>query len=324
MDQQKTISPSPPLSGGVPVVRINGARIRSLRESKGLTQLYLSEVVGVTTDTISRWENRRYPSIKLENAEKLAQALEVDLDEILENDDQVEGPSEQQEKEREQTGSRPFRFPKRRIDIAIGTLIILGAFIWFLLPHQEQQCYVSADRVLPPHIPAGQSFPVLIQVQSSDGSPLSLIIKEKIPAGGLALQGTPAFSTVDQTNNTVNWIRKTEDEVTVFAYISKTPLHATAGDKLTFEGSVTLKQHRGELEKIGGTNTVIVAPFHWADTNQDNSIDDEEILAVYDRFSDIEELEFDRDMIDSIWAGTGYYWDETKQEYVVMEDSSGI
>ena len=59
------------------MVRIDGAKIRQLRERNKLTQLYLSTVVGVTTDTISRWENRHYQSIKLENAEKLAQALEV-------------------------------------------------------------------------------------------------------------------------------------------------------------------------------------------------------------------------------------------------------
>ena len=70
--------------GGPQIALINGTKIRKIREEKGLTQLYLSEVVGVTTDTISRWENRRYPTIKMENAIRLAQALEVSLEEILE------------------------------------------------------------------------------------------------------------------------------------------------------------------------------------------------------------------------------------------------
>ena len=46
---------------------------KEIREKKGLTQLYIATAVGVTTDTISRWENRRYPSIKTENGEKLAE-----------------------------------------------------------------------------------------------------------------------------------------------------------------------------------------------------------------------------------------------------------
>src|SRR6266702_3178773 len=70
-------------------VAIDGAAIKTIRETKKLTQLYVASVVGVTTDTISRWENNRYPTIKRENAEKLAGALEVELADILRS----EGPS---------------------------------------------------------------------------------------------------------------------------------------------------------------------------------------------------------------------------------------
>src|SRR6185369_7450737 len=73
-----------------PSVAIDGSRIRSVRETKKLTQLYVASVVGVTTDTISRWENNRYPSIKRDNAEKLASALEVDLLDILRQEEVAE------------------------------------------------------------------------------------------------------------------------------------------------------------------------------------------------------------------------------------------
>src|ERR1700674_4404655 len=67
----------------LPVVAVDGVKIKSIRETKKLTQLYVASVVGVTTDTISRWENNRYPTIRRDNAEKLATALEVGLAEIL-------------------------------------------------------------------------------------------------------------------------------------------------------------------------------------------------------------------------------------------------
>src|SRR5210317_924311 len=82
--------------GPYQMVKIDGSKVRSLRESKGLTQLYIATVVEVTTDTISRWENKRYPSIKEENALKLAEALEVTLDEILD-----EAPEEGHAKDKE-------------------------------------------------------------------------------------------------------------------------------------------------------------------------------------------------------------------------------
>ena len=73
--------------GPAQMVKIDGTQVRRLREAKGLTQLYMATVVGVTTDTISRWENKRYPSIKVENGRKLAEALEVNLEEILEKEE---------------------------------------------------------------------------------------------------------------------------------------------------------------------------------------------------------------------------------------------
>ena len=70
---------------GPAMVKIDGSRIRAIREEKGLTQLYVATAVEVTTDTVSRWENKRYPTIKKENGLKLAEALEVELSEILDS-----------------------------------------------------------------------------------------------------------------------------------------------------------------------------------------------------------------------------------------------
>ncbi len=67
----------------VSTVCIDATEVKRIREDAQLTQLYVSKVVGVTTDTISRWENNRYPTIRRENALKLAEALEVQLDDIL-------------------------------------------------------------------------------------------------------------------------------------------------------------------------------------------------------------------------------------------------
>ena len=69
-----------------PTVRVDGDKIRLLREAKGLTQLYVAEVAKVSVDTVSRWENNRTPAVKRDNAEALAQALEVELPEILQED----------------------------------------------------------------------------------------------------------------------------------------------------------------------------------------------------------------------------------------------
>ena len=58
-----------------PGVAVDGTKVRTIREGKKLTQLYVASVVGVTTDTISRWENNRYPTRKRDNAQKVAGAI---------------------------------------------------------------------------------------------------------------------------------------------------------------------------------------------------------------------------------------------------------
>jgi putative ABC transport system ATP-binding protein len=59
-----------------------GARIKSLREAKGLTQVQLGERVGVDGMTISRWERGDFLPLS-SRIVPLAKALQVDLETLL-------------------------------------------------------------------------------------------------------------------------------------------------------------------------------------------------------------------------------------------------
>jgi len=307
--------------GAVPMVRIDGAKIRSLRESKQLTQLYLSTVVGVTTDTISRWENRHYQSIKRENAVKLAQALEVEFEDILKQEGetpiQEDPPSEELPQD-----EPPVQDPaKKKLIIALTTVGIIIIFCSILLyqrfsaPPLEP---VSAVRILPPHIAPGQVFPVVIRVSSGQES-VSLIIKELIPRGAATKKGLPEFTSIDRRENSLKWIRRLESDKSVYAYLCQAPQNLAADETLTFDGSITMKKNVSNRQKIGGATSLNVDLYHWADSNRDYMIDDEEILAVYDTYSDIEKLPFDRELIDSIWASSGYRWDSVQEIFIPID-----
>jgi len=321
MTQEQNIQKPNPYAGPLPMVRIDGAKIRKLRESKGLTQLYLSTVVGVTTDTISRWENKRYQSIKLENAEKLAQALETALEDIQIQDQQTAEDADeaiQEQKEESPPASTRMR-PKAAIIFGgIFSVFAVTVFIFALIPRNGKEP-LSAERVLPRHAAPGQSFPVLIKVISHESEPVALIIKESLPPGTTAPEGIPAITTVDKKNNSLKWISRTATGESVYGYLCRLPAAVEMGEEAAFTGSVTLKKDAGEQEAIGGDFRLTVSPYHWADTNEDYMIDDEEILAVYDTYSDIEELRIDRDLIDNIWASNGYSWDEKSKQYTVRE-----
>ena len=319
MDKPDCTATTNSLSGTLPMARIDGVRVRGLRESKGLTQLYLATVVGVTTDTISRWENRRYPSIKLENAEKLARALEVELQAILEQDDGESQPVPAAVGTGNQTPVTP---PARRSRspwvLFVVLLAVLGAGGAGYLLFRPHDITVSAERILPAHVPAGQSFPVLIRVRMSEEGPVSLIIKEVLPPACVVVDSEPALTTFDARNRTIRWISRAKTRQLTFAYVVRAPTGAAAGEHLDFAGSITLKQGGRDRVPILGATTITVAPFHWADANSDGIVDDEEILTVYDRYSDMPKLKFGRDLIDNIWAGRGYYWDGKTRKYVVL------
>ena len=73
----------------------------------------------------------------------------------------------------------------------------------------------------------------------------------------------------------------------------------------------------GSTPDIVGDNRLRIGNFHWADHNRDNRIDDEEILSVYDLFSDVGDFAFNRNLIDEIWAAGGYSWNNKVGQYEV-------
>ena len=104
-------------------LKIDGEVIRRLREEQGLTQLYVAKVVGVTSDTISRWENNRYPRIKTANAQRLAEALETEVDAIV------------QQPEEEDVAQTPGPAPRVRLNkvrmalTGAGVVVVVAALV---------------------------------------------------------------------------------------------------------------------------------------------------------------------------------------------------
>ncbi len=307
-------------SGGIAMVKIDGGKVRLLREKKELTQLYVATVVGVTTDTISRWENRRYPTIKKENALKLAEALEVALPEILEREEVTETEGPEKETEEEGIAQHGFKEFFTRNSLIILALIVFAGVVavvgwWYM---NKQDVNAVARRILPHHAAPGKPFPVIIEVDAKAENPFSVIIKENMPRGSIMLQGVPPYTAADSNTATMKWIWKIQKDKTLFAYTAQTDSKLETGMLLQFSGTITLRRREGAAANIGGNNQLEIADYHWADTNEDGRIDDSEILVVYDLISSIEGLDFGQDKIEEIWASSGYRWDKAKREYTVL------
>lgn len=315
------------IGGANAMIRINGGRVKSLRESKGLTQLYLATVIGVTTDTISRWENKKYPSIKLENAEKLAGALEVDMEAFVDPQESPITEGEGREVEDSpiiaavETGFGVEVPPPSRLKFIWLALLLLllglGVVLFFFLRSGGQNGRVSAVRILPPHVPAGQTFPVLIRVDLGDTDRSALILRELLPANCEVLCASPTATGSPVPESELKWIRRPTEGRAVFIYTLRAPDNVGPNDELSFSGTlVRQKEGRNDIT-VGGDSMIRIDSHHWADSNRDGRVDDEEILEVYDIYGEEPAVEFDRNLIDEIWAANGYFWDAEKKSYKV-------
>jgi len=303
--------------GSSNMASIDGEKVRKLRETKGLTQLYIATFVGVTTDTISRWENRRYPNIKQENAEKLAAALEVELAEIVE-EREIPQPLRTETAAGDVPESSPA--PRRPVWFRLWPLLLIIpvlAGVWLFYPGQKEEIAVTAWRLLPHHIPAGEVFPVIIHVERQGGESFPLIIKETIPAGCEPVRSAPPYTRLDEKQRELKWINRTGGARTTVAYLVRAPATITA-DKRIFSGTVTLRNAGGLAVPISGASEIVIADYHWADANRDGRISDEEILTVYDTYGALDQLDYDWGKIDDIWSGTGYRWDAVARKYVII------
>jgi len=304
-------------SGRIPMVKIDGAKIRQLRESQGLTQLFLATSVEVTTDTISRWENKRYPTIKRENGIRLAEALEVELDDILDHSDTEpaaeDSEGDTQEQAETQTATIPSQFFGKKSLIIVAGSVLLVFFIWWFV-QTPQDMEVSARRILPAHTVAGQPFPVAISVSTGSSMTHTLILKESLPPEAVLLSAVPKNSSVGHETS-LKWLRKIEGKKT-FAYVVK--IESSSAVSAVFSGTIAVHKAPGEQIKVSGSDRISIGKYHWADSNGDGMISDEEILTVYDEFSEISGLEFDIDQVEEIWLGSGYEWDSASGSFNVL------
>lgn len=305
-----------------PMVMIDGARVKELREQQGLTQLYMATAVGVTTETISRWENRRYPSIKGDNADKLAETLGVTVDDILETQSaETESVVPEESLSSSPPPVKPLLPSKLKRHLSVILLVVLVLVIIQVAKYFSQATQpvvtVSASRILPPHVPGGQQFPVMIKVASSEPVSFSLLLKENLPPGCEPIMSIPAFTSVSKSSGKVKWVSRLEGDKKVFVYLVKAPL-VPEQTTLVFNGRMLAGTMSNSSPGTSGDDRLRIANFHWADHNLDNRIDDEEILVVYDLFGDIEGFTFNRDLVDEIWVSSGYQWNDKAGKYEVL------
>jgi len=291
-----------------PSVAIDGARIRSVRETKKLTQLYVANVVGVTTDTISRWENNRYPTIKRENAQKLADALEVPLEEILRQD-----PSPRAIDNEPPAPSSLSR--KWLLLSGLAALLLLLAIVVFT---RKPVSAPAAVRWAPRYAAPGEIIPVRIKVSRQAAETGGFILKEKFQDGMRLVSALPASSAAESSSSEAKWLIRDGSASVTISYTLRIPALPALRKEARLKGEIVLYgDGANHTEPVGGSSNIQIGAFHWADANGDGRIDDEEIMPAYYICDEMKELGLDWKTIEAIWSGKGYRWD-AKSGYTVI------
>jgi transcriptional regulator with XRE-family HTH domain len=290
-----------------PSVSIDGEAIRRVREDKRLTQLYVSKVVGVTTDTVSRWENNRYPTIRRDNAIKLAEALEVSLNEILRQDE----PSEQAP---DTVEAIPRKTPWGLLILLVILIVIAAAVL--LNNNVQHPPQIQAKRLLPPYAAPGSR--ILVRVHLSSEKPLKgMILREEYPVGWKLVASEPPASGLDNEVGKVRWIFRKPSVDTRVSYLLEVAKSAKAGTAVELKGELIAnpdgQRSAIPLQSVGQME---VQPLHWADSNGNGIIEDLEILEYSNLLDETGQLLLDWDLVESLWDAGGYSWDREKGEFI--------
>lgn len=293
-----------------PSVSINGDEIRRIREEGRLTQLYVAKVVGVTTDTVSRWENNRYPTIRRDNALKLAEALEVDLELIVKREepapDEVSVPD----------SSGNVRAPRRYMWAGLVMALLLVAFFTLFNPSPEPQILLSGYRHVPNFTAPGVRVPIRLEIISKKKLK-GLIVREEFPPGWVLVEADPPPASLDNVNGSVRWMIRNPLQRKQIVYILQAPEKSKFDSLIDLHGEVVANPNGQRFStSIPSTGTLKIAPLHWADMNGNSVIDDLEILDVSDMVDESEHIHFGWDLIEEMWDADAYSYDIEKYEFI--------
>ncbi len=288
-------------------VCLDGTAVKRIREGQQLTQFYVSKMVGVTTDTISRWENKRYPTIRRENALKLADALEVPLVDLL-----LKSAKDSAEE------VIPVQKKSSLLWFIFVPLVVVVLFVFFssLSKSPSLPVLVTAERILPNFAGPGSILPVQVRMTHRAKSG-GVILREYFPKGWKIVQANPPASSLDNVNGVARWIIKAGDDRDRIVYLVQVDPAARVNSEGRFQGEIVAsrKGNRSAVA-IQGESKIAVAPVHWVDADGNGRIDDGEMLEGSFTIEDMAGVHIDWQDLEDLWDAGSYFWDSQKGKFL--------
>jgi transcriptional regulator with XRE-family HTH domain len=288
-------------------VQLDGSAIRRFREQQKLTQFYIAKVVGVTTDTVSRWENNRYPSVRRENALLLSEALEVPVEEIL----------------LAESSAPDHRVFPIRFFLFAGAFLIVAVVAYFLLnPAPVVDYEFTVQRLLPPHTATATKLPVGVSI-SVTGPIDGMVLRENFPSGFTLVEASPPPSSLDNVAGSARWILQSVPETMLVSYLLQPDDSIKAGENLVFKGELIVNSSgENKSSVVAGKTAIRAEVYHWADTNRDLIIDDGEALDASVLSIAMKNIHIDWDLVEDIWDAGRYRLDPGTNTFIAVHQET--
>jgi len=297
-------------------VWLDGRAVRRIREQQKLTQLYVAKVVGVTTDTISRWENNRYPSVKRENVVRLTEALECSLEDILRAPEEDPGSD---------AGQNPPDLSRSAFWIAGLLILLLLAAVGYVFMQSRGKALpgMKAIRWSPGFAAPGSVIPVFVSLMS-EGEHQGFILREHFPTGWKLIESSPPASSLDNIQGTARWIVKAGEDRPRIVYLLKVDSDAKFDQEVTLQGDVVARAEGLVPVPVAGASNLKIAPHHWADLNGDNIIQDSEILQASDIVDEMQGVHLDWNLLENLWNAGQYRYEAKKRDFFPVPSSQAL
>jgi transcriptional regulator with XRE-family HTH domain len=312
-----------------PTVCLDGAAVRRIREEKRLTQLYVAKVVGVTTDTISRWENNRYPTVRRENLFKLAEALEspahllvkADVCALEKNEEGDNAAAISAVPEKTISGVRLVLYL-----VILALFLVVAGFLvyrWLIPPaakSQGQTPAFTASRTLPRYAAPGMIIPVRLHLNVDDATK-RYIIREHFPPGWEVIEASPPASSIDNQDGIARWIVKQGEKNSLIVYLIRVDARSPMGMIARFRGEIitNFDEKNQAIASVGETE-MTVGPYNWSDLDGDNTIDDAEMLEASLAFEELEGVHLEWQELEHIWDAGHYRFDPARGRFIAEKE----
>jgi hypothetical protein len=155
---------------------------------------------------------------------------------------------------------------------------------------------------------------VIIRIKADTEKNLPILVRDELNGKGSA-NGQGSDGEQKDFGKRPRWIGTLKNGQAQFLYMVTPDKKSQGENPISFSGEIRSRKDQEIGSAIEGPASVHITPYHWADTNEDYTISDNEILIAYETFSSPGESGIDFSTLEELWLAGQYTWNKTRAAF---------